>query len=117
MTANTQDTRYESHELARRELLALDRAKGSRLTCASGEVWITVEGCQQDIILRPGESWRVEDSAPVVISALQPSLLVVAHPQASAPRIAPRQMAESILLLLRRWQHRPLASYPSTMLR
>ena len=117
MTENTQATRHQAYELAKNELLALDRARGHLLTCASGEVWITVEGCQQDIILQPGKSWRVDDMAPVVVSALQPSLLIVAHPQASAPRIAPRALAESILRLLRRWQHRPLASYPSTLLR
>lgn len=117
MTENTQDTRFESHELAKCELLALDRAKGHLLTCASGQVWITIEGCHEDIILGPGESWRVDDSGSVVVSAVKSSVLVVASPRTSALRIAPRQMAESILLLLRRWRHRPLASYPSTLLR
>lgn len=114
MTQNTQETRYE---LATRELLALDRAAGTRLRCRSGEIWITREGSQQDIILKPGESWLVEDDAAVVASALRQSLLVVTHPQSAKPRVAHRQLADSILLLVRRWQHQPLSGYPSTLLR
>ena len=114
MAPNTQETRYS---LAKRELLALDRAKGYLLTCASGEVWVTTFGSPADIILSPGQSWRVEDGAAVVASALQSSVLAIAHPQAVTPRIALRQMAESILLLLRRWKHKPLASYPSPLVR
>lgn len=114
MAEITQETRYQ---LATRELLALEHAEGYLLACTSGEVWITVAGSQEDIILKAGDSWRVEAAGAVVASALQPALLVVTHPQAAVPRIATRQMAESILLLLQRWKHRPLASYPSTLLR
>ena len=114
MTRITQETRYT---LAKRELLALDRARGNSLVCESGEIWVTRDDSQQDIILQAGESLLVEDGAAVVASALKPSVLVVAHLSAAAPRIAPRQMAEAILLLLRRWKHPPLASYPSTLLR
>jgi hypothetical protein len=114
MAQNTQETRYQ---LARRELLALERGKGHLLSCASGEVWITVQGGQEDIILKAGESWRVLDGAAVVASALQASVLVVAHPQAAALRIALHQAAAAILLLLRRWKHPSLASYPSTLVR
>lgn len=114
MAEITQETRYQ---LARRELLALEHAEGHLLACASGELWITVPGRQEDIILKAGESWRVDAAGAVVASALQPSLLVATHPQAAGPRIATRPMAESILLLLQRWKHRPLASYSSTQLR
>lgn len=114
MAANTQETRYS---LAKRELLGLQRAKGNFLVCESGEVWITRDGSQEDMILAAGERWQVEDSAALVVSALSPAVLIVAHPEAAAPRIAVRQMAESILLLIRRWKHRPLAGYPSTLVR
>lgn len=114
MAQNTQETHYQ---LARRELLALERARGHLLTCASGEIWITVYGSQDDIILKAGESWQVRDGAAVVASALQDSALVVAHPQAMALRITLHQAAASILLLLRRWKHPSLASYPSTLVR
>jgi hypothetical protein len=114
MAQNTQETRYQ---LARRELLALERARGNLLTCASGEIWITVHGSQEDIILKAGESWKVRDGGAVVASALQDSVLVVAHPQAMALRIALHQAGASILLLLRRWKHPSLASYSSILVR
>lgn len=114
MAQQTQETRYE---LAKRELLALDQAAGNHLRCVSGEIWITREGSPQDIILQPGESWLVESNTTVVASAFCPSSLLVTHPQSAKPRVAPRQLADSILLLVRRWQHRPLSGYPSTMLR
>ncbi|MFZ2855054.1 MAG: DUF2917 domain-containing protein [Rhodocyclaceae bacterium] len=114
MVANVQETR---RELARRELLALDRARGCLLTCESGELWITRDGSADDLILGAGESWRVEGNGELVVSALRPALLVIAHPPAAAPRIAPHGRAASVLALLRRWQHPPLASYPATLLR
>lgn len=114
MATNTQETR---RALARRELLALDRARGCLLTCQSGELWITRDGSAEDLILAAGQSWRVEGNSELVVSALRPALLVIAHPSAAAPRIAPRQRTESVLALLRRWKHPPLASYPATLLR
>lgn len=114
MARISQETRIE---LAERELLALDRVEGHVLACKSGELWITLDGSQEDIILGPGQSWRVASDAPVVVSALQPSILVAAHPRGHAPCIAPRGRAESILTALLRWKHPPLASYPATLLR
>lgn len=114
MTRKAQETRYE---LARRELLALDRAAGNRLRCVSGEIWITHEGSGQDIILQPGDSWLIDDNAAAVASAFRPSVLVVEHLHSAKPRIAPRQLADSILLLLRRWRHPPLSAHPSTLVR
>lgn len=109
-----QETRIE---LADRELLALEWVEGHVLACKSGELWITLDGSQEDVILGPGQSWQVSSDAPVVVSALQPSVLVSAHPRGYAPCIAPRGRAESILAALLRWKHPPLASYPATLLR
>lgn len=114
MAQNTQETRYL---LARRELLALEHAAGYLLTCATGEVWLTVQGSQEDIILKAGESWRVLDGGAVVVSALQAAVLLVAHPQVVALRISLQQAAAAVLLLLRRWKHPSLASYPATLVR
>ena len=114
MAANTQETR---RALARRELLALDRARGYLLTCESGELWITRDGSVDDLVLGAGESWRVEGDGEFVVSALRPALLVIVHPPAAAPRIAPHGRAASVLALLRRWKHPPLASYPAPLLR
>lgn len=110
MARIVQETRYE---LADGELLALDRIGGRELACRSGELWITVDGCIEDIILGPGQRWLAEDRAPVVVSALKDSLLVVTR---NCER-APRGRAESLLAALLRWRHAPLAAMPATLLR
>lgn len=114
MARIVQETRIE---LAERELLALDRVEGHVIVCKSGELWITLDGSLEDIILGPGQSWRVTSNDPVVVSALKPSLLVTAHPCGRSPSIAPRGRAESILAVLLRWRHPPLATYPAALLR
>ena len=110
MARIVQETRYE---LADGELLALDRIRGRELACRSGELWITVDGHAEDIILCPGQRWLAEDGAPVVVSALKDSLLVVTRKCGQASR----GRAEGLLAQLLRWRHAPLASLPATLLR
>ena len=95
MATITQETRFE---LARHELVTLADACDQVLTCASGELWITVDGDGRDIILGPGDSYRIERTAPVVVSAMRAATLVVAHAHAFAPRRAgPGGMRVSLL--------------------
>ncbi len=118
MAKIVQETRIE---MAARELLALGCIGGHELACNSGELWITVDGMQEDIILGPGERWRVSGNAPVVVSALKPSLLVTTDSCGQAARAAPcirtHARAESILARLLRWRHPGLTAIPVTMLR
>ncbi len=114
MARIVQETRIE---LADRELLALERIEGHVLACRSGELWITLDGSPEDIILGPGQHWRVTSPHPVVVSALKPSLLVTTDPRGRAPCIVPRGRAESLLAALLRWRHPPLAAMPASMLR
>ena len=109
-----QETRIE---LARNELLALGCVEGRDLVCRSGQLWITVDGMQEDIILGPGERWQVIGNAPVVVSALQASLLVTTDARGCAPCIRLREQAESVLRQLLRWRHPSLAAIPATLLR
>jgi hypothetical protein len=104
-------------ELAARELLALDRVEGHLLTCRTGELWITLDGSQEDVILGPGQSWRVTNHHPVVVSALRASVLAAIHPHGRAPCIVPHGRAGWILAALLRWKHPPLARYPAVSLR
>lgn len=114
MAKIVQETRFE---LANRELLALDHVEGQVLTCVSGELWITLDGCQEDIILGPGRHWQVPYRAPLVVSALKPSVLLAVHPRGRALCFRPRRRAEWLLAQLLRWRHPPLSSMPATLLR
>jgi hypothetical protein len=105
-----QETRYE---LADGELLAFDRIAGRELACRAGELWLTIDGRPEDIILGPGQGWRAADASTVVVSALKDSLLVVTRTCVHAPR----GRAEALLAALLRWRHAPLASMPATQLR
>jgi hypothetical protein len=110
MAKIVQETRFE---LADGELLALDRIKGRELACLSGELWITVDGRAEDIILGPGQRWQAEDQAPVVVSALKDSLLVATR---RCERAA-RGRAEGLLAQLLRWRHAPLAAMSAALIR
>jgi len=114
MAKIVQETRYE---LVDGELLALARLKGRELACRAGELWITVDGHAEDIILGPGQRWVAEDNAPVVVSALKDSLLIATRTYSQTPGTASRGRAESILTALLRWRHPGLAAIPSTLLR
>jgi hypothetical protein len=81
-------------QIGLRELVVIDDARGHVLTCESGELWLTQNGDQRDIILPAGQSWRVDRSGPLVLSAFQPAV-------ATLDRI-------------NRWRFPALASFPAT---
>lgn len=112
MATMTQETRFE---LGRHELVTLTAVREHVIACDSGELWITLDGDQRDIVLRPGSTWRVDDDGPVVISALHDSTLHLRHRQPFGPRAMGR--TRSILVALLNWEFPPLASFPSTMIR
>lgn len=111
MATITQETRFD---LAKSELITLSEIPDHVLNCKRGELWITVDGDRRDIILAPGESWRIESRETVVITALKASTLNVAHCQAYAPRMAG---ARSLLVSLLQWEVPPLSSFPSPLIR
>lgn len=94
------------HELAKRELMAIEVACDDLIECESGELWITREG-PRDIILAAGESYRAQGREALVVSALRPSVLTLRHPERSAQ--ACREGAESIIARLLRRRFGPQA--------
>jgi quercetin dioxygenase-like cupin family protein len=113
MATIVQETRYQ---LAKHELLALEHRSGHLLTCISGELWLTVDGEQEDVILLPGQVWRVPGNVPVVVSALRPALLVATRPPCHESPPDQRRAA-MLLSLLMRWRHPPLAAHPASLIR
>ncbi|MBI5786639.1 MAG: DUF2917 domain-containing protein [Rhodocyclales bacterium] len=81
-------------QIGLRELVVIDDARGQVLTCESGELWLTQDGDSRDVILPAGQSWRVDRSGPLVLSAFQPAV-------ATLDRI-------------NRWRFPALASFPAT---
>lgn len=60
--------------------LRLRDAAGTTVTAVSGLLWLTRDGVWDDVLLRPGECFRVPDAVPVLVSAFGPSVARVAVP-------------------------------------
>jgi hypothetical protein len=109
------DTRQVQRiEIGLRELLVIDDARDQLLTCESGELWLTQDGDRRDVILPAGQSWRVDRSGPLVLSAFKPAVATLAHPHAGRAACVPRREgAAALLTLFRRWRFPALASFPA----
>lgn len=115
MNANAPPTRYT---LARRELLALEHARGFVVDCVEGELWITADGAAGDTLLRAGERLHLGGSPRVVISALRPAVVTARPCCGESPlRQLAARCAAAAADAIRRWRHAPLASYPVIRLR
>ena len=114
MTRGLQESRYE---LARRQLIALGKARDHVVHCQEGELWLTQEG-PRDIILGPGEEYAIEGQADLVISACKDSRFLVRHPEkcTRACRVQ-HSGAEWTLASLLRWRQPALAGWPAVRLR
>jgi len=80
-------------ELDRALFLRIVDAAGTSVTCISGCLWITRDGCLKDVELRPGESYRVEDATRVIVTAFGPGLARVSQPAVQARRTGRRPFA------------------------
>jgi hypothetical protein len=77
-------------DLDRRQILKLGGARGVRLTCREGLLWVTQEGLVRDDFLPPGSSVEVQTDGTVLIEALCPSsaaMDVEARPARRAARL------------------------------
>jgi hypothetical protein len=86
-------------KLAPEGMLRLRDAKGSRLLCENGILWITQEGRSEDVILRKGESLRLRHNGLTLAMALRPSELRVVDSKPLGLR--------AIAQILQRWTARP----------
>lgn len=107
-------------ELGRRDAVMLSGAQGQRLRCLSGEVWLTVERERGDVILGPGQEYRIETAQPLVVSAFRPAQCVL---EGAAATPASTVCIERLIAFVRAaipWQlgrKLPLAALPSTLIR
>jgi hypothetical protein len=79
MTANFDQARVElDHAL----FLRIVDGAGTTLTCLDGCIWVTRDGCYDDVVLEPGQSYRVEDATRVIACGFGPSVARVSRPPA-----------------------------------
>lgn len=78
--------RSSHHDLAAGRTWPLRRARGHRIVCLRGELWITIDGELADHFLQTGESFAIETDGRVVVYAVQESAFRTVAP-ASAPRV------------------------------
>jgi len=64
-------------ELEQGNLLPLDRAKGVRISCVEGSLWVTEERGTADIVLQPGQSYEVEATGRTLVQAMNRSRVAV----------------------------------------
>ena len=64
----------------------LDDARGARVHCRGGSVWVTQEGDRRDVVLEPGDSILIERDGMAVVSALRDASVDVQAARAGAPR-------------------------------
>jgi hypothetical protein len=81
--------RRHTTSLPRHVSLSLRQRAGDRIECTSGSLWITQDGDLRDIVLRAGESFRLDRSGTALISALTDARLAVhrAAPAGLASRL------------------------------
>lgn len=70
--------------------MRLDAARGVTVRVHDGRLWLTEQGLPEDVILGPGECWRLRAEGRVVVQADSASRFELARPHARW-RIGPRE--------------------------
>jgi hypothetical protein len=63
--------------LERRQTMNVASAAGTRITCASGILWVTQHRDARDVLLDAGDSFVLDRPGAAVIQALRPSTLFI----------------------------------------
>ena len=66
-----------TRELPSRRVLTASFSECGRITCLSGELWITRDGESQDIILRTGGTLACDSGSRIVVEALETATVEV----------------------------------------
>lgn len=66
--------------LARDQILPVLDARGVKVTCVSGSLWITQDCDRRDVILESGDSFVMDHGGAALVSAMLPSVLFVEEP-------------------------------------
>jgi hypothetical protein len=72
-------------ELEYRGIVPLENAKGTRVDCLRGRIWITERGCTEDIVLETGESYEILRGGVAVVQALRDTVVALRAPTVPRP--------------------------------
>lgn len=64
-------------ELAPGEIITFRDIQGTTLRVTRGTLWVTQDGCREDVVLRAGDNWVVERAGDTVIDADRGALFCV----------------------------------------
>lgn len=111
MTPIRQETQIE---LGKRELFSLCAGTQQAIVCNSGEVWITFDGRQEDVILKVGGRIELTGQPGIVVSALQDSRISLISTVGCRLEREP-----SVWAAVRRvrWRFPQLSSFPAFQIR
>ena len=64
--------------LREQDLLRVRRPAGLEIRALQGHLWITQDGDTRDVVLRPGQAYRPDRNARVLVAPLGPAQVLVA---------------------------------------
>jgi hypothetical protein len=98
-------------ELEARAFLTLSDARGARVLCLSGELWITQDGDPNDHFVAPGAVFDITAPGTVVVQAEEPSRAVLLE-ALPAPRPSPQDWPSLVRRFIgpARLEHPPRAA-------
>lgn len=74
-------------DLAREQGMRFTNARGTRIACRSGALWITIDNDPRDVLLSAGEATTLDSCAGTIVQAiLGPAEVVVTPPASDAVR-------------------------------
>lgn len=97
-----------------RSVLKIERARGARVVCIAGEVWITEDGRQDDVVLSAGESTVLERAGLAMITPLGSADVEIECPDKAAetrlrPTTGDTAYTEDYVLAVRRMRAQAMA--------
>jgi hypothetical protein len=83
-------------ELDQGLFLRLVNAAGTTVVCLEGDLWITRDGCPEDVALSTGRTYFVKDATRVIVTGFGPSLARVSQQAVRGRLEAPSALASFV---------------------
>jgi hypothetical protein len=80
MGVQSPEARNQGQKMSKGALQRMNLAGGGRISCHAGNVWITLDGGGEDIVLAAGQSRNFGPCTRALVEALSPSWVLVEAP-------------------------------------